>query len=203
MHPMLTIAVRAARNAGRIINRASFDIDTVKVSRKQQNDFVTEIDHAAEQEIIATLKGAYPNHAILAEESGRLGIAEDANISEADNVWIIDPLDGTTNFIHGLPHYCISIGLMQQGVMTQAVVYDPNRDELFTASKGRGAFVNDRRIRVTKRTKIDEALIGTGFPYREIDNIGIRHASVSGGTQAWCRSARFSLCCLWPLRWIF
>ena len=189
MHPMLTIAVRAARNAGRIINRASFDIDTVKVSRKQQNDFVTEIDQAAEQEIIATLKGAYPNHAILAEESGRLGIADDASVLEADNVWIIDPLDGTTNFIHGLPHYCVSIGLMQLGVMTQAVVYDPNRDELFTASKGRGAFLNDRRIRVTKRTKIDEALIGTGFPFREIDNIG-RYMKMFESVMRQCAAVR-------------
>jgi myo-inositol-1(or 4)-monophosphatase len=171
MHPMLTIAVRAARNAGRIINRASFDLDAVKVSRKQEKDFVTEIDKAAEDEIIGTLKTAYPSHAFLAEESGRAGISPDASIYEAENLWIIDPLDGTTNFIHGLPHYCVSIGLMQRGVMTQAVIYDPNLDELFTATKGRGAFLNDRRIRVAKRTKIDEALIGTGFPFRAIDDL--------------------------------
>jgi myo-inositol-1(or 4)-monophosphatase len=171
MHPMLTIAVRAARNAGRIISRASFDIETVKVSRKQEKDFVTEVDKAAEEEIIGTLKSVYPSHAILAEESGRSGIEADADIYAAENVWIIDPLDGTTNFIHGMPHYAVSIGLMQRGVMTQAVVYDPNRDELFTATKGRGAFLNDRRIRVTKRTQIDEALIGTGFPFRSIDDL--------------------------------
>jgi myo-inositol-1(or 4)-monophosphatase len=171
MHPMLTIAVRAARNAGRIISRASFDMDAVKVSRKQEKDFVTEVDQAAELEIITTLKSAYPSHAILAEESGRSGIADEADIYAAENIWIIDPLDGTTNFIHGLPHYAVSIGLMQRGVMTQAVVYDPNRDELFTATKGRGAFVNDRRIRVAKRTNIDDALIGTGFPFRAVDDL--------------------------------
>lgn len=171
MHPMLTMAVRAARNAGRIISRASFDIETIKVSRKQEKDFVTEVDQAAEAEIIATLRGAYPNHTFLAEESGRTGLTADADIMTAENLWIIDPLDGTTNFIHGLPQYCVSIGFMQKGVMTQAVVYDPNRDELFTASKGRGAYLNDRRIRVSKRTLLEETVIGTGFPYREIDNL--------------------------------
>ena len=172
MHPMLTVAVRAARRAGRIINRASLDLDQLQVARKQRNDFVTEVDHASEQAIIDTLLTAYPDHAILAEESGHTagkGVAK--AFHEAEHLWVIDPLDGTTNFIHGFPQYAISIALMQRGVVTQAVVYDPNRDELFTASKGSGAFLNDRRIRVSKRTRLDEALVGTGFPYRQLDHV--------------------------------
>ncbi|KAA0212911.1 MAG: inositol monophosphatase [Lautropia sp.] len=175
MHPMLNVAVRAARRAGRIINRGSLDLETLAVARKQRNDFVTEVDHASEKAIIDTLLGAYPEHAILAEESGHLvkGVAAEAGqkIEHAEHVWIIDPLDGTTNFIHGLPQYGVSIALMQRGVVTQAVVYDPNRDELFTATRGAGAFLNDRRIRVSRRQKLDEALIGTGFPYRKLDQL--------------------------------
>lgn len=175
MHPMLNVAVRAARRAARIINRASLDLETVAVARKQRNDFVTEVDHASEKAIIETLLGAYPDHTILGEESGHLiggGKGPGGRAVERDdNVWIIDPLDGTTNFIHGLPQYAISIALMQRGQVTQAVVYDPTRDELFTASRGAGAFLNDRRIRVSKRHKLEESLIGTGFPYRNIDFI--------------------------------
>lgn len=176
MHPMLTVAVKAARRAGRVIVRASHDIDNLKIGRKQPNDFVTEVDKAAEATVIETLHSAYPAHSILAEESGltRDGITSDdpsdwrKEVAACEHVWIIDPLDGTTNFIHGFPQYAISIALMERGVLTQAVIYDPNRDEIYTASKGRGAFVNDRRIRVSKRAKIDEALVGTGFPYREM-----------------------------------
>ncbi len=172
MHPMLNVAVRAARRAARIINRASVDLERVQVSRKRTNDFVTEVDHAAEEAIIDTLLGAYPDHAVLAEESGhRPGKDAAALMHEAEHVWVIDPLDGTTNFIHGFPQYAVSIALMQRGVITQAVVYDPTRDELFTASKGRGAFLNDRRIRVSKRSRIEESLIGTGFPYRQLDHL--------------------------------
>jgi len=172
MHPMLTVAVRAARRAGRIITRASVDLDQLQVARKQRNDFVTEVDHASEHAIVETLRGAYPDHAILAEESGHTaGKQATATVHEAENIWVIDPLDGTTNFIHGFPQYAVSIALMQRGIVTQAVVYDPTRDELFTASRGRGAFLNDRRIRVSKRTKLDEALVGTGFPYRQLDHI--------------------------------
>ncbi|UCE32004.1 MAG: inositol monophosphatase [Burkholderiales bacterium] len=169
MHPMLNIAVRAARRAGRIITRASEDIERVKVSRKAERDFVTEVDQNAEQAIIETLRAAYPEHSILAEESGHLMRADQTDPQRADYVWVVDPLDGTTNFIHGLPQYAVSIALMQRGVVTQAVVYDPNRDELFTASRGRGAFLNDRRIRVSRRTRLDESLIGTGFPFRRMD----------------------------------
>jgi len=166
---MLNVAVRAARRAGRIINRASLDLDTVKVARKQRNDFVTEVDQAAEEAIIETLISAYPGHSILAEESGHTPNAQHADPRQADYIWIIDPLDGTTNFIHGFPQYAISIALMQKGQVTQAVVYDPGRDELFTATRGRGAYLNDRRIRVSKQTRIDESLIGTGFPFKRLD----------------------------------
>ncbi|AJP47721.1 inositol monophosphatase [Rugosibacter aromaticivorans] len=166
MHPTLNIAVKAARRAGQIINRASLDIDSLNVGVKQQSDYVTEVDRAAEAAIIAVLREAYPTYGILAEESGLAGTD-----AAAEFQWIIDPLDGTTNFIHGVPQYAISIGLAKQGVMQQAVVYDANRNEIFTASKGGGAFVNGKRIRVAKRTRLDETLIGTGFPYRMFDHI--------------------------------
>jgi myo-inositol-1(or 4)-monophosphatase len=162
MHPTLTIAVKAARRAGGIINRATHDIDRIKVSAKRDKDFVTEVDRAAEDAIIKVLRDAYPEHAILAEESGSSG--------DSDYLWIIDPLDGTTNFIHGFPQFCVSIALAHKGVLTHAVVYDPTRNELFTASKGGGAFLNDRRIRVSKRARIDESLIGTGFPFRYFEH---------------------------------
>jgi len=167
MHPMLNTAVKAARRGAAIINRASFDLDRVKVTEKNPNDFVTEVDEAAEQAIIEVLKTAYPDHAILAEESGASANLHDDN----ENVWIIDPLDGTTNFIHGFPQYCVSIALQQRGQITQAVVYDPTRNDLFTATKGGGAYLNEKRIRVTKRDKINDALIGTGFPFRATDDI--------------------------------
>ncbi len=187
MHPMLNVAVRAARRAGRIINRASLDLETLAVARKQRNDFVTEVDHASEKAIIDTLLNAYPDHAILAEESGHLvkgaAAGADHRIEETEHIWIIDPLDGTTNFIHGLPQYAVSIALMQRGVVTQGVVYDPNRDELYTASKGAGAFLNDRRIRVSKRQRLDEALIGTGFPFRKLDQLEEYLAIFRGVTE--------------------
>ena len=167
MHPTLNIAIKAARRAGHVISRAGRDLDQIKVSTKQQSDFVTEVDRAAEAEIIDTIREVYPGHAILAEESGALAGSDEAS----EYQWIIDPLDGTTNFIHGFPQYAISIGVAHKGVMTHAVVFDPNRNELFTATKGTGAFLNDKRIRVSKRAKLDEALIGTGFPYRMFDHI--------------------------------
>ena len=166
MHPALNIAIKAARRAGQIINRASNDLDLVKVSAKQPNDFVTEVDKAAEKVIIETLQEAYPDHGILAEESGHA-----AGKGQAEYEWIIDPLDGTTNFIHGLPQYAVSIALARAGIIEQAVVFDVNRNELFTATKGAGAFLNERRIRVSKRNKLNGSLIGTGFPYREFDKI--------------------------------
>jgi myo-inositol-1(or 4)-monophosphatase len=165
LHPMLNIAIKAARSAGAIINRASLDLDLLKVNTKAPNDFVTEVDHAAEAAIIDTLLGAYPGHGILAEESGRSRGARDS-----DYVWIIDPLDGTTNFIHGFPVYAVSIALAFKGQVQQAVVYDPARNDLFYASKGRGAYLNDKRLRVSKRIRMADCLIGTGFPFRKGDN---------------------------------
>jgi myo-inositol-1(or 4)-monophosphatase len=164
MHPMLNTAIKAARRGAAVINRASFDIDRLQVTEERPNDFVTEVDQAAEQAIIDVLSKAYPDHAILAEESGASANLHDEN----ENVWIIDPLDGTTNFIHGFPQYCVSIALQHRGQITQAVVYDPTRNDLFTATKGGGAYLNEKRIRVTKRDKIADALIGTGFPYSDM-----------------------------------
>jgi myo-inositol-1(or 4)-monophosphatase len=163
MHPMLNTAVKAARKAGSIINRASLDVDLVKVASKGPSDFVTEVDRAAEQAIVDILLKAYPDHAILAEESGASG--------DSEYTWIIDPLDGTTNFIHGFPQYAVSIALRHREHVTQAVVFDPTRNELFTASRGRGAFLNERRIRVSRRTKLSECLIGTGFPFRSFEHL--------------------------------
>jgi myo-inositol-1(or 4)-monophosphatase len=162
MHPMLTTAVKAARRAGNIITRGARDLDLLTVKTKGPKDFVSEIDHAAEAAIVETLHAAYPDHAILAEE----GTARDRN-RDAENVWIIDPLDGTTNFLHGFPQYCVSIALAHKGVVTQGVIYDPVRNDLFTATRGRGAFLNDRRMRVSRRTHLRDCLIGTGFPFRD------------------------------------
>ncbi|MDD2609707.1 MAG: inositol monophosphatase family protein [Giesbergeria sp.] len=165
LHPMLNVAIKAARAAGALINRAALDVEAVRISQKQINDFVTEVDHASEQAIIETLLTAYPGHGILAEESGSEYGAKDSEF-----VWIIDPLDGTTNFIHGFPVYAVSIALSVRGKIEQAVVYDPSRNDLFTATKGRGAYINDRRIRVSKRTQLKDSLISTGFPFRPGDN---------------------------------
>ena len=164
MHPMLNVAVKAARRAATIINRASLNLERLQIDRKQHNDFVTEVDKAAEEAIIETLSEAYPNHGFLAEESGEL-------LNNSDHIWIIDPLDGTTNFIHGFPQYAISIALSVNGVLQQAVIYDPNRDELFSASKGAGAYVDRRRLRVASQIKLEKALIGTGFPYRQDQDV--------------------------------
>ena len=164
-NPMLNVAIRAARAAGAIINRAALDVEAVRVTQKQLNDFVTEIDHASEAAIIETLLGAYPGHAIWAEESGRTHGAQDS-----EYVWIIDPLDGTTNFIHGFPVYCVSIALAWRGRVEIGVVYDPTRNDLFTATRGRGAFLNDRRLRVSKRIHLRQCLIATGFPFRPGDD---------------------------------
>ena len=165
LHPMLNIAVKAARAAGAIINRAALDLEVLKIGSKGPNDYVSEVDRAAEDIIIRTLLEAYPGHGILAEESGRVHGAKDS-----EYVWIIDPLDGTTNFLHGLPMYAVSIALAHRGQVQQAVVYDPTRNDLYFASKGRGAFCNDRRLRVSKRLRLSESLIGTGFPFRKGDN---------------------------------
>jgi myo-inositol-1(or 4)-monophosphatase len=158
MHPMLNTAIKAARRAASEINRASFDLDRITISEKNHNDFVTNIDQLAEQVIVEALLKAYPDHAILAEESGASSNLND----ESENVWIIDPIDGTTNFLHGYPNYCISIALQQRGVITNALVYDPVRNDLFTATKGAGAYLNEKRIRVRNPDRINKALIGSG-----------------------------------------
>jgi myo-inositol-1(or 4)-monophosphatase len=165
LHPMLNIAIKAARAAGSIINRAALDLEVVQVGKKGPNDFVSEVDRAAEEAIIDILLDAYPDHGILAEESG-----SERGAKDSEYVWIIDPLDGTTNFLHGLPVYAVSIALAHRGQVQQAVVYDPTRNDMFYASRGRGAFVNDRRLRVSKRIRLADCLIGTGFPFRKGDN---------------------------------
>jgi len=164
MQPMLNIALRAARSAGELIFRSLERLDVLSVNEKDAKDYVTEVDRAAEQAIIEVLRDAFPGHGILAEESGESG-------PESEFTWIIDPLDGTTNFIHGLPQYAVSIAQTKNGVLEHAVVYDPNTNEMFTASRGAGAFLNDRRIRVSRRTRLNEALIGTGFPFRRFDHV--------------------------------
>ncbi len=158
MHPMLNTAIKAARRAATVIQRASFDVDRISITEKQHNDFVTDVDQAAEQAIIETLLKAYPDHAILAEESGASSNLND----ESEFAWIIDPIDGTTNFMHGYPNYCVSIALSQRGIITQAVIYDPVRNDLFTATKGAGAYLNDKRIRVTKHDRLANTLLSTG-----------------------------------------
>ena len=159
--------VKAARRASQIINRATHDIEHLKITTKQHSDYVTEVDKAAEAAIIDVLREAYPEYGILAEESGQTVGEGEGN----DYQWIIDPLDGTTNFIHGLPQYSVSIGLTYRGQLNQAVVYDVTRNEMFTASKGGGAFLNERRIRVTKCLKLENAMLGTGFPYRVFEHV--------------------------------
>jgi myo-inositol-1(or 4)-monophosphatase len=159
MQPMLNIAVRAAHAAGDYISRQVNNIPNLEIEQKSPNDFVTHVDRQAEQRIIDTLLKAFPDHSILAEESGQHG--------DSEYQWIIDPLDGTTNFLHGFPHFAVSIALSHNGKIEQAVVYDPMKQELFTASKGAGATLNNRRIRVSRPVNIQGALLGTGFPFRE------------------------------------
>lgn len=164
MHaPQVNIALRAARQAGNVIRRAAENNTPLTVDRKAANDFVTQVDLAAEARIIDVIRKAYPEHGILAEESGEQPGTGDS----ADHLWVIDPLDGTTNFIHGLPQYAVSIALKVKGRVEHAVIYDPLREEEFTASRGRGAALNGRRLRVTRQANLDGALIGTGFPFRQ------------------------------------
>jgi myo-inositol-1(or 4)-monophosphatase len=158
MPPLLNIAVRAARRAGEIIVRSMNRLESLTIASKERNDFVTDVDRAAEQEIIGIIRRHYPQHAILAEESGRSG--------EHETVWIIDPLDGTTNFVHGFPVFAVSIAVQVKGRLEHAVVYDPMRQELFTANRGAGAHLENHRMRVSKARLLEGALIATGFPYR-------------------------------------
>jgi myo-inositol-1(or 4)-monophosphatase len=158
VHALLNIAVRAAREAGEIIIRSLNRLESLTITSKGRNDFVSEVDHAAEAEIIKLIRKNYPNHAFLAEESGRTG--------DSDTVWIIDPLDGTTNFLHGFPTFSVSIACQIKGRLEHAVVYDPISQEIFSATRGGGAHLDNRRIRVSKQRGLEGALIGTGFPYR-------------------------------------
>jgi myo-inositol-1(or 4)-monophosphatase len=161
MEPMINIALRAARKAGENIVRASDDLHRFEVKAKGVNDFVTEVDLNAEREIIYHLQKAYPDHAILGEESGLIGN------ENAEYRWIIDPLDGTTNFIRGIPHYAVSIACLYRGRIEHAVILDPVRREEFTASRGRGAQLNGHRIRVSDLSSLDGALLGTGIPFKD------------------------------------
>ncbi len=158
MHALLNIAVKAARHAGEIIVRSLNRLESLTVTSKGRNDFVSEVDRAAEAEIIGFIRKHYPSHAFLAEESGASG--------ENETLWIIDPLDGTTNFLHGFPTFAVSIACQQRGRLEHAVVYDPMRQELFTSSRGGGSHLDNRRMRVSKQRTLEGALIGTGFPYR-------------------------------------
>lgn len=159
MEPMLTVALNAARKAGQIVERAIDRLDKVNVENKSRNDFVTQIDKASEKEIIYHLHKAYPDHCIQAEETGLHGN------EDSDYRWVVDPLDGTTNFIHGIPHFAVSIACVHKNRITHAVVYDPIKREEFTASRGQGAALNGRRIRVSERRNLDGALFGTGIPF--------------------------------------
>lgn len=181
MHPMLNIAVKAARRAGTIISRASENLDVLTIKHKSLNDLVSEVDRASEDSIIEVIRSAYPDHAILAEESGASG--------DSEYVWIIDPLDGTTNFLHGFPQYCVSIGMLHKGVPTHGVIYDPTRNDLYTASRGRGAFLNDKRLRVSKRDKLIDGLIGTGFPFRMFEHLDAYNAML-GEMMTKCAGVR-------------
>ncbi|OGT42389.1 MAG: inositol monophosphatase [Gammaproteobacteria bacterium RIFCSPHIGHO2_12_FULL_37_34] len=162
--PFINIAIEAARAAENIIIKAMNRLDTIKISEKNPNDFVTEVDQRVEREIIRIIRKAYPHHGILGEESGELK-------GESDYIWIIDPIDGTRNFIHGFPHFAISIAVSYKNKIEHGIIYDPLRQELFTASRGRGAQLNDTRIRVSTRKYLNECLLGTGFSFRYADRM--------------------------------
>jgi myo-inositol-1(or 4)-monophosphatase len=167
MNPLLTIAVKAARSAGNIIARYSDQVDSLSIITKQRNDFVSEVDKLAEKAIIDMIKVSYPEHAILAEETG----THEGSGDGKDYLWIIDPLDGTTNFLHGIPQYAVSIAVQHKKSIIMAVIYNPINGELFTASKGAGAWLNDKRIRVSKQKTLEGSIIGTGFPYRKDQSV--------------------------------
>ena len=184
MHPMLNTAVKAARRAGAIINRASLDLDRLQVARKGPRDYVTEVDRASEEAIIDILRTAYPDHGFLGEETG---VHPGRDGDEAPEYqWVIDPLDGTTNFIHGFPVYAVSIALLHRGQPVQAVVHDPSRNDIFTASRGGGAFLNDRRIRVSGQTRYHDAMLGAHVPWLAGGKQAARFAELLGN----CASAR-------------
>lgn len=189
----------AARAGGAVALRGLNRLDDLQVERKRHNDFVSEIDRRAEQVIIETIRKAHPDHAILAEESGEGGAIE------SDCQWIVDPLDGTTNYLHGFPAFSVSIALVERGQLAHGVVYDPWREEMYVASRGRGALLNDRRIRVGARRGLKGALVGTGFPFRDFSNLddylamlravieqsgGVRRAGSAALDLAWLAAGR-------------
>ena len=197
MKPTTNIAVRAARQAGSILMRYFDHVETLKIKEKDKNDYVSEVDRGAEEAIISTIRQAYPDHAILAEETGE----HDGNEFQ----WVIDPLDGTTNYLHGFPQFGISIALKHRGILESAVVYDPLRDELFTADKGNGAYLNERRIRINHQKTLSGALIGTGIPFRDrrfidnylgmlkdmtVDTAGVRRPGSAALDFAWVAAGR-------------
>jgi myo-inositol-1(or 4)-monophosphatase len=199
MQPPVNIAITAARNASKVIIRSLGRLDQREITEKQKNDFVTDVDKAAEKEIIAVIKKSYPDHKIVAEESGE-------SEGNEDFVWIIDPLDGTTNYIHGVPHFCISIGFLYKKKLEHGIIFDPVRNELFIASRGSGAQLNDRRIRVSNNSKLEKSLLGTGFPFKYPQNIplylrtfqeilphagGIRRAGSAALDLAYVAAGRF------------
>ncbi len=210
MQPMLNIALRAARKAGTFIERAFDDVAHLPIETKGQNDFVTKVDRKAEAIIIETILKSYPNHIILGEESGEIAPDSASHSKEEQEPyqWIIDPLDGTTNFIYGMPHFAISIACIHKGTVQHAVVYDPIKKEEFTASRGRGAQLNGKRIRVSNRHQMRQALIGTGFPYKTEQNehlddylgmlkeiseqtVGVRRPGAASLDLAYVASGRF------------
>lgn len=197
MHPLVNVAVQAARAAGQIILRHAHQTDRLTVTSKGKSDFVSEVDRAAEAEIVRTIRRFYPDHAILGEEGGAMG--------EAETVWIVDPLDGTTNFLHGIPHYAVSIGITHRGKLAHGVIYDPNSNDLYTASAGGGAQCNARRIRVSRTESLERSLIGTGAPFRDEERVrrylpqlgavleetaGIRRAGAAALDLAWVARGR-------------
>lgn len=197
MHPILNIGIRAARAAGDHIMRHAGRVDAIPVSSKGRSDFVSQVDHEAEALIVNTILRAYPDHAILAEEGGSRG--------GGDFQWVIDPLDGTTNFLHGLPQFAVSIAFRNKGEIEQAIIYDPPRQELFTASRGDGARLDNKRIRVGKLRGLEHALLGTGIPFRgenrldqwlEMlrvlvpDTAGVRRAGAAALDLAWVACGR-------------
>ena len=159
MHALLNVAVMAARRAGSTLIRKMNNLEKLEIEQKGHNDYVSEADRAAEATVIDCIHKHYPDHAILAEESGPQG--------DSDFLWVIDPLDGTTNYLHGFPVFCVSVGVIHKGRLEHGAVYDPMRQELFTASRGQGAQLDGRKIRVSGRTSLERALLGTGFPFRD------------------------------------
>lgn len=156
--PVLNIAIKAAHAAGELMRRGLRKVESIPVTRKARHDYVSEVDHACEAAIVREIRHYYPNHAFLGEEGGMQG--------EGDTLWIIDPLDGTSNFLHGIPHFAVSIAQQVKGRLEHAVVFDPMREELFTASRGKGAFLNNTRLRVSDRKTLDTAILATAFPFR-------------------------------------